>query len=101
MRMKGLQRTIGVLIFVMVVVGLSVSVRREHYICERYAATKEVVSWRTLVFVPLTSREENLLKKGNGQEHDHTWRRMSYKAHYFFGLWFHGVPDPFSNSASQ
>jgi hypothetical protein len=73
------------------VAALTISVRREAWLCPHCTATKEMVSWRTLVAVPLSQREDQQNEKP-AAEHTHDWHLQSFQERYLFGLLFKGVP---------
>jgi hypothetical protein len=50
-----------------------------------------MVSWRTLVAVPLSQREDQQNEKP-AAEHTHDWHLQSFQERYLFGLLFKGVP---------
>jgi hypothetical protein len=74
------------------VAALTISVRRENYLCPHCTATKEMVSWRTLVAVPLSQREDQQNEAADAAGHVHDWHMQSFQERYLFGLLFKGVP---------
>lgn len=76
---------------VLAVALLSISARRESWLCPACGSTKDTVSWRILFFIPLSEREENL-KEQPADEHPHDWELQSYTERMLLGLLFQGLP---------
>jgi hypothetical protein len=82
---------IRVAVWILVVAVLSISARRDEWMCPECTSTKDTVSWRILFVIPLSQREENLQEKSAG-EHTHEWTRHAYRERMLLGLLLKGVP---------
>lgn len=82
---------VRIAVWLLVIAALSISVRRDEWVCPVCNSTKDTISWRILFVIPLSQREENL-KEQRAEEHAHEWSRRAYTERMLLGVLLKGVP---------
>ncbi len=70
---------------------LTITVSRSSLLCTKCLSTKDEIAWKTLVLIPLSSREENLDIKPS-HKHAHDWHTQQSKQYYALTLLLKGTP---------